>query len=271
MSIAPQVLLNGELLPASQAKVSALSDGFLYGQGVFETVRTHRGLPLHFAAHHARLAASCAALGLEAPSPAAELADRVTRLLASVRLPDAAVKIVRYRELARTAELITARTLPYSAPDYLRGFRVMTFRQGERDGRITGHKTLNYLENLLARQSAKTAGYDEALFVTPAGRVLEGSVSSLFIVKDGHAHTPPLSAGILPGVARARVLALIGAERAHETPLTLADVLAADEVFITNALMGVMPVCTLDEHKFRPHSPETSAVRHRFANAAETA
>ncbi len=269
MSIAPQVLLDGQLLPAAQAKVSALCDGFLFGHGAFETVRTHRGRPLLFAAHHARLAAACTALDLVAPAPAPELADRVTRLLAAVRMPDAAVKIVRYRELTRTAELITARTVPYSAPDYLRGFRVMTLRQGERDGRLTGLKTLNYLENRLARQTARAAGFDEALFVTPAGRVLEGSGSSVFIVKDGHAHTPPLSSGVLPGVARARVLALIGPERAHETPFTLDELLAADEVFLTNSLMGVMPVCTLDAHKFRPHSPETSAVRHLFATAAE--
>lgn len=226
---------------------------------------------MFFSAHHARLTKSCAELGLEAPVPRTELADRVTRLLAAVRMPAAAVKIVRFRELNRTAELITARSLPYSAPDYLRGFRVMTFRQGERDGRLTGHKSLNYLENKLARESARAAGFDEALFVTPAGYVLEGAVSSLFIVKDGHAFTPPLAAGILPGVARARVLALIGAERAHERPVTLDEVLAADEVFITNALMGVMPVCTLDAHKFRAHSPETSAVRHLFANAPEDA
>lgn len=269
MSIAPQVLLDGELLPAAQAQVSALSDGFLFGHGAFETIRTRNGLPLLFAAHHARLAATCAALELAPPPPAPELADRITRLLAAVRLPNAAVKIVRYRELNRTAELITARTLPYTAPDYLRGFRVQTFRQGTRDGRLTGHKTLNYLENLLARRSAQAAGYDEALFVTPAGHVLEGAVSSVFLVKDGHAHTPPLTAGVLPGVARARVLALVGPERAHETPINLDDLLAADEVFLTNALMGVMPVCTIDQHKFRPHSPETSAVRHLFATAEE--
>ncbi len=267
MSLAPQVLLDGALLPAAQAKVSALSDGFLFGHGVFETLRAHHGVALHLAAHHARLAASCAALDLAPPPSADELGQRITRLLASARLPNAAVKVARYRELARTGELITARTLPYSAPDYLRGFRVQTFRQGERDGRLTGHKSLNYLENILARRAAKSAGFDEALFVTPAGLVLEGSASSLFIVKNGHAHTPQLSAGILPGVARARVLALIGPDRAHETPLTLDDVLAADEVFLTNALMGVMPVCTLDAHKFPAHSPETSAVRHLFANA----
>ncbi len=269
MSLAPQVLLDGQLVPAAEAKVSALSDGFLFGHGVFETVRTRAGRPLLWAAHHARLAASCAALGLEAPPAADELAARITRLLASVALPVAAVKIVRFRDFARNGELITARTLPYSVADTLRGFRLQTFRQGERDGRLTGHKSLNYLENLLARRSAQAAGYDEALFVTPAGQVLEGAVSSLFIVKEGQARTPPLRAGILPGVARARVLALIGPERAQEMPITLDDVFAADECFVTNALIGVMPVSTLDAHKFRPHSPETSALRHHFAHAPE--
>jgi branched-chain amino acid aminotransferase len=269
MSLAPQVLLDGRLLPAAQAKVSALADGFQFGLGAFETIRTRDGRPLLFAAHHARLSASCATLGLEAPPSAEELATRVMRLLAAVRLPAAAVKIIRFKEFARTAELITARTLPYSAPDYLRGFKLMTFRQGERDGRLTGHKTLNYLENLHARQTAKAAGADEALFVTPSGQVLEGAASSLFIVKDGHACTPPLSAGILPGVARARVLQLIGSERAHEKTLTLDDLRAADECFITNALMGVMPVSSLDDHKFVAHAPETSAVRHLFNNSPE--
>jgi branched-subunit amino acid aminotransferase/4-amino-4-deoxychorismate lyase len=264
MSLAPQVLLDGQLIHAAQAKVSALSDAFQYGQGAFETVRTRDGRPLLLAAHHARLTSACAALGLEAPPPAEELATRIMRLLAAVRLPAAAVKILRYQELTRTAELIIARTLPYTGPDHLRGFRLMTFRQGERDGRITGHKTLNYLENILARKTAKAAGADEALFVTPAGHVLEGAVSSLFIVKYGRAYTPPLSAGILPGVSRARVLELIGPARAQEKPLTLDEVLHADECFLTNALMPVMPVCAIDGHKFPPHSPETTALRRKF-------
>ena len=99
--------------------------------------------------------------------------------------------------------------------------------------------------------------------------MLECSASSLFIVKDGHAYTPPLSAGILPGVARARVLSIIGPERAHEQALTLAEVLSAQECFVTNALMQVMPVSAIDDHKFPAHAPETSAVRQRFVTAPE--
>jgi branched-subunit amino acid aminotransferase/4-amino-4-deoxychorismate lyase len=264
MSLALQVVLNGELMPAARAQVSALSEGFLFGHGVFETIRVREGRPRLLSAHHRRLAASCAALGLEPPSPLEELAARIGRLLASVRLPSAAVKIVRYRELARTAELITARTPPYTPADHLRGLRLNIFRQGERDGRLTGHKTLNYLENLLARRAAREAGADDALFVTPAGRVLEASVANIFIVKDGLAHTPPLSAGVLPGVARSRVLELIGPERCGERDLSIEDLHAADECFLTNALMPVMPVCLVDGHRFAARAPEATALRRRF-------
>lgn len=264
MSIANQVLLDGELIPAAQAKVSALSEGFLFGLGAFETIRVRNGIPCLMAAHHSRLTATCQILGLEPPPPPDELTRRITRLLAATRLPQAAVKIVRYRDLTRTAELITARTPPYTGADALRGLRVQTVTQGRREGRLTNHKTLNYLENLLSRKAAREAGFDEALFVTPDGYVLEGASSTLFIVKDGRAYTPPLDAGILPGVARARVLALIGPTRAEERPLTLQEVLAADECFLTNALLPVMPVCTIDAHHFRARAPETDALRRAY-------
>ncbi len=265
----PQVLLNNTLLPAAEARISALSDGFLFGHGVFETLLARDGAPLLFEAHHARLSASCAALDLEAPPPPAELATRITRLLAALKLPHAAVKIVRFRDLARTAELITARPPPYSKIHYLRGFHLKTFTQGTRDGRLTGHKTLNYLENVFARRAARDAGADDALFVTPDGNVLEGSATTVFAVKNNLATTPPLSAGILPGVARAHALALLGPDFAREAPLSLADVFAADEVFVTNALMGAMPVATLDAHAFPRHAPVTTALRTRWLAAGE--
>ena len=266
MATSLQVILNGELIPAAQAKISPLSDGFLFGHGVFETLRARHGQALQLEAHHARLAASCLALGLDAPDSPDELGQRITRLLAALKLPQAAVKIVRFRDLSGTGELITARPLPYSHHDYLRGFRVKTLVQGDCTGRLTPHKTLNYLDNLLARRAAQSEHGDEALFVTPDGRVLEGAVSTVFAVKDGVATTPPLADGVLPGVTRARVLALLGPERAREARLTLDDLRAADEIFLTNALMGVMPVCTLDDHKLPIHAPMITWLRTQFAN-----
>ncbi len=266
MATSLQVILNGELIHAAKAKISPLSDGFQFGHGVFETLRARHGLAQQLPAHRARLAASCAALGLDAPAPVEELGQRITRLLASLKLPQAAVKILRFRDLSGTGELITARPIPYSTHDYLRGFRLKTIVQGDRTGRLTPHKTLNYLDNILAHRAAQSEHGDEALFVTPDGHVLEGAVSTVFAVKDGIATTPPLSDGVLPGITRARVLALLGPDRAREARLTLDDLRAADEIFITNALMGVMPICTLDDHKLPIHAPMITWLRTQFSN-----
>src|SRR5690606_30139779 len=89
MATSLQVILNGELIPAAQAKISPLSDGFLFGHGVFETLRARHGQALQLEAHHARLAASCLALGLDAPDSPDELGQRITRLLAALKLPQA--------------------------------------------------------------------------------------------------------------------------------------------------------------------------------------
>lgn len=266
----PHVLLNRQLLPAAEARISPLSDGFLFGQGVFETIKVRATHPLFLADHHARLTASSAAFGLQPPPSLPDLHQLILRLLAADRLTHAAVKIVRFQDLSGTAELITTRPLPYSQNDYARGFRVKTFVQGPRDGRLTTHKSLNYLENLLARRAALEARCDEALFLTPDDRVLEGAVSTVFAVREGIALTPPLTSGILPGVARARVLTLLGPDRAREADLTRADLLAADELFLTNALMGVMPVCALDAHRVFPASPVITALRQAWLHLEST-
>ncbi len=268
MANAPQVIFNGELVPAAQAKISPLCDGFQFGHGVFETLRARNGRAVQLDAHRERLAASSAALGLDEPPSTDALGARVTRLLAALKLPNAAVKITRFRDLSGTGELITARPLPYSHHDYLRGYRLKTVVQGDRTGRLTPHKTLNYLENILARRAAQSEHGDEALFVTPQGRVLEGAVSTVFCVKDNVATTPPLSDGVLPGVTRARVLAALGRDNSREAHLTVDDLRAADEIFITNALMGVMPVCTVDDHPLPTHAPLITWLRAKF-NAEE--
>ncbi|RRJ99604.1 aminotransferase class IV [Opitutaceae bacterium TAV3] len=196
------------------------------------------------------------------PASTAETGARITRLLAALGMPAAAVKIVRYQELSGTGEIITARPLPCKPTDYIRGFRLQTLSQPTRKGRaLPAHKTLNYLENLLARRAARAAGFDEALFVTPCGTVLEGSASTLFIVKHGLVLTPPLALGILPGVMRAAVLAHLGPQRAREEIVTRDELLAADEVFVTNALMGVMPVVRIDAHEFDQNAPVITALR----------
>ncbi|MDR1279559.1 MAG: aminotransferase class IV [Opitutaceae bacterium] len=200
--------------------------------------------------------------GSPPPPPVAELDLRIARLLAAQSQP-AAVKIVRYREISGTGELITTRPLPITATGCLRDYRLKTVTCPPCAGRpLVAYKTLNCLENLLARRAAREAGCDEALFIThaPDALVLEGSATTLFIVKAGIVRTPPLALGILPGIARARVLAHLGPERARKETVSREALFAADEVFVTNALTGVMPVSRIDRRDFPSVAPVTAAL-----------
>jgi branched-subunit amino acid aminotransferase/4-amino-4-deoxychorismate lyase len=111
-------------------------------------------------------------------------------------------------------------------------------------------KSLNYLPNHHAKRMALAAGFDEAVFFDPHQRVLEGATTSVFIVKDRMVSTPPLQGGILPGVMRACVLRLPGPPAIHERDVTLEELRRADEVFVTNALLGIMPVAQVDAISF---------------------
>ena len=255
MTSAPHVLLDNLLQPAATAHIPALSEGFLYGHGVFETIKLIAGRPAWVAHHHARLTASARALDLPYSTSLDTLRERITRLAAANNITDGAAKVVVFNSTpsasaAPTGELITTRPTAYSPENYARGFTLQTHFTGERTGALTDHKTLNYLANIRAKRAAVAAGYDEPLLLTPADILIEGATTNFFIVRNNIAYTPSLASGPLPGIARAQVLALLGPTRAHESLLTHADLLHADEVFVTNALLGVMPVSRIDDRAF---------------------
>jgi branched-subunit amino acid aminotransferase/4-amino-4-deoxychorismate lyase len=257
----PQVLLDGALLPAASATVSATSEGFLYGHGIFETIKVLGGRPAFLAAHHARLTASARALDLPGHVDLPSLRDRLHRVIAANGLVDGSAKVVLFNNGESTSELITTKANPYPAETYSRGFRLKTVFTGERTGVLTAYKTINYLANIRAKRAAQAAGFDEALFITPAGIVIEGATTNVFAVRDGLVFTPPLASGILPGIARAEVLALLGPDRVRETLLTTSDLHHASELFVTNALLGVMPVSLLDDRDFDlARSPVTTTL-----------
>lgn len=248
------VLLDNILLPAEAAAIPATCEGFLYGHGAFETIKIVGGRAAFLPQHHDRLAATARDLGLPWALPLGELRVRIHRLVAANALHEGAVRLTLFKRGRDAGELIATRALAYPPETYERGFRLKTTFTGERTGAITLHKTLNHLANILARQEARDAGFDEALFLTPAGIVIEGSATNVFSVKKGVVCTPPLASGPLPGTARARVLAHLGPQRARETLLMHSDLLHADALFVTNALMGVMPVTRLDDRAY-PVSP----------------
>ena len=253
-----KVMLDGKLCSGHSARISPLHEGFLYGHGLFETIKVRDGRPLFLAAHHARLTASGHALELPYKLPLDKFRERLLKVISANSVAHGSAKVTLFNQGETLGELITTREFTYSPETYARGFRLQTRPTGRRVSGLSGHKTLNYLENIRARRAALAAGYDEALFIDTTGEVIEGAGTNLFIVRDGVALTPPLASGPLPGIARAQVLALLGYARARETVITTADLLAATEVFVTNALLGVMPVSRIDERALPIPQPFTS-------------
>jgi len=262
---APHVLLNNLLLPASAALIPATCEGLLYGHGIFETIKVVSARPAFLSQHHARLLTSARALDLPYAVPLDTLRERLARVITANALTDGSVRITLFnQDSATTGELITTKANAYPPDTYTRGFRLHTVYTGERTGALSGHKTINYLANIRAKRAALAAGFDEALFLTPAGIIIEGATTNVFIIRESIAHTPTLAAGPLPGIARAQVLALLGPTRARETLLTHDDLNHASEIFVTNALLGVMPVTQFDDRTF-PIGPVTRALRADYA------
>ncbi len=268
MLIDTKVMLHGKLRSDHAAAISPLHEGFLYGHGLFETIKVVAGRPVFLPAHHARLVASARALDLPYALTLDALRERILTLVNANSLDEGSVKVVVFNQEDETGELILTRPIVYSAETYARGFRLQTRRTGQRINGLSGHKTLNYLENIRARRAAIAAGCDEMLFIDAVGQVVEGAGTNLFVVRDGVALTPPLSVGPLPGIARGLVLALLGPDRAREAPVDIALLHDATEVFVTNALMGVMPVSRIENHDYDlAKNPFTRALQKNYRAA----
>ena len=251
------VWLNGRIVPASKATVAATDPAVQHGLGVFEVTRAYDGVPYLLDRHLARLRRSAEAFGLKVPSSDAALTRGAADLLATLRLKSAYVRIV----LTGGEELmILASPLPEIPEAWYRDGTPVDFAPWRRDprGPLFGHKTLNYLENVLTRERARAKGMADVLFLSTDGHVLEGTVSNLFIVSHGRLQTPALE-GILPGVTRGEVMRLakemrISVEEAHLLPK---DLVRADEAFLTNALIEVMPISRVGRFEFGPPGPVT--------------
>jgi branched-chain amino acid aminotransferase len=250
------VYVAGDLVPAGEARISALDAGVLLGAGLFETLRTYAGKPFRLGSHLARLRASGEFFRIFVCETDAEIAATVARLLETNSVPDARVRLTATRgpltaaadddEAPPATLIITAGPMtPYSAELYEKGATVVVsdIRTSPDDPTVY-HKTTGYLRNLLALRDAHRARATEALIFNTKGRLAEGSLSNVFIVSGGRLLTPPVEEGLLAGVTRAAVLELaaeVGVP-AEQRPLAVREVLDADEMFLTNSIMGLLPV-----------------------------
>ncbi|MFH0980602.1 MAG: aminotransferase class IV [Planctomycetota bacterium] len=255
------VYFNGRFVPRAEAVVSVYDGGWLHGAGLFETMRAHGGTVFRPDAHLERLMESAAKLLFPLERPDLPLTKDFQRLLRENQLTDARVRLtvtagsmLDLPQGDRPAITVCATASPrtaYPSELYERGLAVMIseFRQSRTDP-LVGHKTTNYLPRLLALREAQRRHCGEALWFTPENLLAEGSISNVFLVKDGTVKTPPRDTPVLPGITRA-VLLEIGRQKGmavQETPLNIHDLLDADEVFITNCGMEVMPVIRVEKH-----------------------
>lgn len=252
------VYLNGRYVTDEEAWVPAQDRGLLSGQGAFETMRAYEGRVFRLGAHLERLARTLAWLGIEVPEPMETLAAVVPVLLARNALAEARVRLTVTAGPAaagagaggagRPTVLVTA--VAPGAPDehaYRAGISAVRLDLPHGLGPGAGHKVTSYLGWSLARRTAVERGAGEAVLVTGGDRVVEGAHSNLFAVLAGAVATPPLSAGALPGITRAVVLALLPTEGVPggERDLRWEDLERAEELFVTSSVAEVLPVTTL--------------------------
>lgn len=246
------VWVGGRVLPDEAPAVSALDRGFLYGDGVFETVKVVDGVPLWLEEHLARLESGCRALGFEPPSrkealDAVEaLCDRPSgrsrfRVIVTRGVGGEGLTPSRAPRPAVVATLSAAARPPVSV-------RVLVAAR-PRLFPLPRAKTLNYVQSVLAREDAATHGADDALLIDPRDRVVEATAANLFAVAAGGLVTPSLDEGCLDGITRRRVLEIARELPApvEERPLAVEELLRAEEVFLTSSVHGVVPVVAIGD------------------------
>jgi len=279
--MAQQIYLDGKLVDKAHAVISVYDHGLLYGDGVFEGIRVYSGKVFRHQDHIDRLYESARAIRLEIPLSPAEMHQAVEETVAANQLVDGYVRLVVTRgagslglDIRRTSHpmiIIIADTISlYPEEMYEKGMEIITAstirnHPGAVSPRI---KSLNYLNNILAKIEGTDAGCAEALMLNHLGHVAECTGDNLFIVKKGVLLTPPTDAGILEGVTRNVVmeLAIEAGVEVQEKTLIRHDIYVADECFLTGSAAEVIPVTKLDGRSIGEGvpGPITRQLRNRF-------
>ena len=256
-----KIYINGRLYDKEDAKISVYDHGLLYGDGVFEGLRSYSGRVFRLEQHLNRLWESAQAIRLQIPILREQLAKAVVDTLATNGISDGYIRLVVTRgsgslglDPNRTSDpqviIITDHISLYPKEMYEQGLEIVTVsiprnHPAALSPRI---KSLNYLNNILAKLEGLQAGCSEALMLNHKGEVAECTGDNIFLVRDGQLLTPPIDAGILEGVTRDAVIELAhdAGIQVHEITLTKHDVYIADECFLTGTAAEVIPVVKVD-------------------------
>ncbi len=245
------IYLDGKFLPENEAKVSVFSGGVLYGEGLFETMRANHGQVFRLEEHLARLKKGAKVLGLKVPKDLENSKQIIQQLVKLNNLPDAYLRLMLIRDEKKGASLVF---LCRDIKNYLKKKTswtcviVQNIRQNEYSP-LSRIKSLNYLPMLLARKEAESKGTNEGILLNTKGEICEGTRTNIFVItENGILNTPPIECGCLSGITRKVVMEL--AQRlkleVRKERIKTEDLKQAKEVFLTNSLIGVMPVTKIN-------------------------
>lgn len=256
-----KIYMNGKMVPENQAKVSVFDHGLLYGDGVFEGIRVYNGRVFMLDEHIDRLWRSAKAITLKVPMGKKEMADAVVSSCKANRIRDGYVRLVVTRGVGtlglnpyvckRPQVIIIAANIElYPQKLYEKGLAIVTVAtvRSLPESLNPNIKSLNYLNNILAKIEAINDGVMEAVMLNAQGFVAEATGDNIFIVKGGALVTPPTQAGILEGITR-NVVMNLAAQRGvdvRERMMTRYDLYNADEVFLTGTAAEIIPVIDID-------------------------
>jgi branched-chain amino acid aminotransferase len=270
------VFLNGQFLPEERAVVSVFDRGFLYGDGIFETMRVLNGHPFRWAQHWERLQRGAAFLKIPVPVESSSLRASATQLITTNEMPDSLLRIALSRgvgrpgyspkEAQRPSLVMSCHPAPFVDPQRPPRWKLVsaTVRLPANEP-LAQFKTANKLAQIVARAEADGANADEALLCNTDGHVVESTSGNLFWIDRDAVCTPPLAGGILPGVTRAVVLEVCRGLRlpAREASIVPGQLRLAQAVFLSLSSWGVVEAVSLDGVPLR-EAPWVARIRQAY-------
>ncbi|MHC1578886.1 MAG: aminotransferase class IV [Dehalococcoidia bacterium] len=255
------IYVNGQLVSRSSARLSPFDHGFLYGYGLFETMRAYNGHIFRLDSHITRLLRSAESIGLTHPMLTTNEGRQSLKAACVATLEANKLKGARIRLTVSAGEgdmtpdpgtcssptvIISAKKLAALPPEkYEAGFSaVLSSLRRNSQSPLSRLKSTCYVENIFARMAARGAGYDEAILLNEQGYLAEGSTANIFLVSNGELITPSLGSGILPGIAREAVLEIAMASniKTVERQVELKELIEAEEAFVTNSILEIVPL-----------------------------
>ncbi len=243
-----KVYLNGQFLEKDSAIISPFNSAFLYGEGIFETLRSYDGVPFRLSEHLQRMNNSLQLFGFKIINDN-QITDAISELLKINKLSSARIRITVSKNINIDEQIVLIEASEYK-PTFPDSVSVIVHPEKLAHGyKLRMHKTTNYFLNNLAYRNAKSKGYDETIFIDNENHILECTRTNIFLVKDGVVFTPSLHCGVLPGITRKVVFEICNELKIpiEEKILDVSELFDCDEVFLTNSLAEVVKVKKMNE------------------------